>query len=145
MDEEAKWKAVHLLQWLVDGDRKKEENEGGEKTELTEHDLVLNKIFCGIDIAEPVPVSVELSEKEKEEGIDLLKAVIENWTIIKRSSVQGLQITFLVKEGKLKRLQQDWSLFIHRDSGVDMLIDKLPWGISMIKFPWNKETIYVEW
>jgi hypothetical protein len=148
VDDDAKWKAVHLLQWLVEGGREKEEEkqeDEKERTELTEHDLVLNKIICGIDIAEPVPVSFELSENEKEEGIKLLKAVIGNWTIISRISVMSLQTTFLVKEGKLRRMEKDWHLFIHRDSAIDMLIDKLPWGISMTRFPWNKETIYVEW
>ncbi|HET6993072.1 MAG TPA: contractile injection system tape measure protein, partial [Bacteroidia bacterium] len=145
VDEASKWRAVHMLQWLVDGGEKKQKENKDEETEITEHDLVLNKIFCGIDIAEPVPVSIELSEKEKEEGINLLKAVIQNWEIIKRSSVHSLRTTFLQKQGKIKRVDQNWDLFIQRDSGVDMLIDKLPWGISMIKLPWNKEVLYVEW
>lgn len=140
VDEESKWKAVHMLQWLVNGDREK-----GDNTEANEHDLLLNKLLCGIDIAEPVPAFVQLSEKEKDAGIELLSAIIANWPLIKKVSVPAFQVTFLVKEGKLERMAAGWNLFIHRDSTVDLLIDRLPWSISMILFPWNKETIFVEW
>jgi hypothetical protein len=141
VDDNAKWKAVHLLQWLVRGDEEK----GEEKVEVNEHELVLNKIICGLDIAEPVPTVFNLSAEEKKEGEGLLQAVIENWAIIKNSSVHSLRVTFLQKEGKLKRQDENWDLLIHRDSAVETLIDRLPWGISMIKMPWNKATINVEW
>lgn len=141
VDEAAKWKAVHLLQWLVYGDQEEEE----EIREFTEHDLILNKLLCGMDIAEPVPDYAVPGEEEKKAGIEFLKAVIENWEVIKRSSVFALRSTFLVKEGRLKNSGNDWDLFIRRDSAVDMLIDRLPWTISMIKMPWNKGIIYVEW
>lgn len=137
INEEAQCKAVHILQWLVFGD------EG--TSEMNETDLVLNKILCGLDIAAPVPISISLTAEEKEECESLLKAVIANWTIIKRSTIPSLRITFLQKEGKLKREDKDWHLFIHRDSAVEMLIDRLPWAISMLRPPWNKNMIYVEW
>lgn len=143
INEEAKWKAVHLLQWLVDGDKEIVENEDGEI--ITEHDLVLNKIICGLDVAEPVPASVELTGTDKEEGMVLLISIIANWSIIKNSSVYTLRKTFLQKEGRLKKEEDNWQLFIQRDSAVDMLIDKLPWGIAMTKLPWNKAIVYVEW
>ncbi|MDQ3111506.1 MAG: contractile injection system tape measure protein [Bacteroidota bacterium] len=148
VSDEARWKAVHLLQWMVYGDkgaREEKENDVAGDEKINEHDLALNKILCGIDIAEPVPLEPDLSEAEKEEANILLRAVIQNWKIINRISIQSLQITFLQKEGKLKREAKNWSLFIHRDSGVDIIIDRLPWTISMIKMPWNKETVYVEW
>ena len=138
INDESRYKAVHLLQWMVYGDEKKEEEEN-------EHDLVLNKIICGIPLAEPVPVSLELSETDKEECTALLKAIIANWAIIKRSSVHSLRVTFLQKEGKLTREEKDWSLFIHRDSAVEILIDRLPWQISILRFAWSKATIYVQW
>jgi hypothetical protein len=142
VDDTAKWKAVHMLQWLADGDKTEEEK---EEAAITEHDLLLNKVLCGLDSAEPVPASIELTAEDKEEGTKLLKAVIGHWSIIKNSSVYTLRKTFLQKEGRLKKEGKDWFLYIHRDSAVDMLIDKLPWGISMIKLPWHEGIIYVEW
>ncbi len=142
----AQWKAVHLLQWLVYGDKDDAIEVGAEENEEThEHDLAFNKILCGIDIAEPVPEKFYLSDDEKEEATALLKAVIENWDIIKRSSTRSLQITFLQKEGRLRRMGSDWDLLIERSSAVDMLIDRLPWSIGMIRLPWSIETIHVTW
>ncbi|MEO5642818.1 MAG: contractile injection system tape measure protein [Bacteroidia bacterium] len=142
INEEAKWKAVHILQWLAEGDKDVAE---GEDEILTEHDLLLNKIICGMDIAEPIPVTLELTPSDKLEGMTLLISIIANWSIIKNSSVHTLRTTFLQKEGRLSREDENWNLFIHRDSAIDMLIDKLPWGIAMTKLPWNKRIVYVEW
>ena len=140
-DDDSKYKAIHLLQWMVYGDP--EENE--LIPEKSEHDFVLNKIICGMDIAEPVPLYWVLSDTEKKEAADLLNGIIANWEIIKRTSIPTLRITFLQKEGKLTRQNHDWHLFIHRDSAVEILIDRIPWAISMIRNSWSKETINVEW
>ncbi len=146
INENAKWKAVHLLQWMVYGDKDDAIEVGAEEKEEThEHDFAFNKILCGIDIAVPVPEKFYLSDDEKEEATALLKAVIENWDIIKRSSTRSLQITFLQKEGRLRRMGSDWDLLIERSSAVDMLIDRLPWSIGMIRLPWSAETIHVTW
>lgn len=136
--EESSWKAVHLLQYIAEGDDTPDQ-------EHHEHELVLNKIFCGLDIAEPVPAILELSAEDKEDATDLIKAVIANWPLIKNVSPHGFRNTFLHKEGKLMRQDKDWGLKIHRDSAVDMLIDRLPWGISIVRLPWMKTTVFTEW
>lgn len=138
ISEESSWKAVHLLQYIAEGDDTPDK-------EHHEHELVLNKIFCGLDIAEPVPAVLELSAEDKEDATDLIKAVIANWPLIKNVSPHGFQSTFLHKEGKLMRQDKDWGLKIHRDSAVDMLIDRLPWGISIVRLPWMKTTVFTEW
>ncbi|HTF04906.1 MAG TPA: contractile injection system tape measure protein, partial [Bacteroidia bacterium] len=77
--------------------------------------------------------------------IELLQAILNNWTILQRSSVHALQSTFLQKQGRLKKTGTDWDLLIERDSAVEILIDKLPWGISMVKLPWNNFMILTQW
>jgi hypothetical protein len=136
VSERSRHKGIHLLQWLVKGDNAEE---------ITEHELLLNKILCGADISEPVPIKMKLTKKDRKDCVDLLNAVVGNWPLIKNTSAAGFQSTFLVKEGKLTRGGEDWSLIIHRDSAVDMLIDRLPWSISMIKLPWNKALIHTQW
>ena len=136
VSDEARYRAIHMLQWLTYGEEMPEE--------INEHELLLNKLLCGVEIAEPVPLSVVLTEKEKEEAESLLKAVIANWTIIKRSSFRALR-SFFRKEGRLTRDGSDWDLLIQRDSATEILIDNLPWSISIVKMPWNEHTIYVEW
>jgi len=136
---EAAWKAVHMLQHAC-GFLPEEGQEG-----WSEHDLVLNKLLCGLDISEPVPETLPLSDQEKNETIELLQAILNNWTILQRSSVHALQSTFLQKQGRLKKTGTDWDLLIERDSAVEILIDKLPWGISMVKLPWNNFMILTQW
>jgi hypothetical protein len=141
-DDEARWKAVHLLQWLVFGDRV---SKGENEEEISEHEFILNKILCGMDIAEPVPVNFGLSDEEKLKSEEFLLAIMKNWPALERSSVHALRTTFLEKEGRLQREGSNWNLFIPRNSAVDILIDRLPWAISMIRMPWDKTVIYVEW
>lgn len=133
VSDEAIFKAIHILQYLVTGKVKTQENE-----------LLLNKLLCGLDVYEPVPVEFKLSKKEKKECDILLLDIIENWKVLKSTSVESLQITFLQKEGLIKRQSGGWRLIIERTT-VDILIDRLPWSISVIKLPWSKELLFVEW
>lgn len=136
---EAVHKAVHLLQYAC-GIEDDVPFEG-----YTEHDLVLNKILCGLEISEPVPEHFDLSAADKEMVEELLKAVLHNWTILQRSSIQTLQRTFLQKQGKLSKSGLNWEMLVERDSAVEILIDKLPWAISLVKLPWNDYTISTQW
>lgn len=138
-DEASAIKAVHLLQYACGFNQENKEQDFGE------HDLLLNKIICGIGFSEPIPETLELSEIEKQETLGLLQAILNNWTIMKRSSVHALQVTFLQKEGRLIKRGNDWEMLVERDSAVEILIDKLPWAISLIKLPWNEYTIHTQW
>ncbi len=113
-------------------------------TEVPEYDLILNKLLCGIDIEEPLPNHIDLGEVEIEEVGNLLGSVVTHWTALKATSQEGLRKTFLMKDGILSQEAQGWRLKIERSS-VDILVDRLPWSISMIKLPWCKEILNVEW
>lgn len=132
-DTAARHRAIHLLQYLAAGDNAYEE-----------HDLVFNKILCGADLTEPVDMHFEITAQEIEESEGLLRAIIDNWKAIGKTSVNSLRGSFLNKEGTLKKTGQGWQLNIERTT-IDMLIDRLPWGLSMIRLPWCEEMIYVEW
>ncbi len=132
-DEAAAHKAVHLLQYLVNK---------GEKTE--EHQLVLNKILCGIPLSEPIDRNIELTDEDKETCESLLQGVIENWPILKKTSNDNFRVSFLQREGRLTGDEKSWKLKVE-ERGYDVLLDKLPWTISMIKLPWMEKVINVEW
>lgn len=132
-NEEAAHRAAHLLQYLATASEDAAE----------EHELVLNKLLCGLPVEDPISKDFTITEGEKTECENLLNAVVSNWSALKRSSSQALRNTFLVKEGLLTK-ESDWSLKIERQS-IDMLIDRLPWSISIIKLPWCSEMLYVEW
>ena len=130
---ESVFKAIHLLQFIATGEETAEET-----------DLVLNKILCGVEISEPVPQSVQLSEEEKEECIFLMKTVLERWEALRTGNPAALRDTYLRREGILKRAGASWNLVIERNT-FDIMLERLPWSVSLVKLPWCEEILYVEW
>ena len=52
---------------------------------------------------------------------------------------------FLTRAGQLSvDAEGDWLLRVEPRT-VDILLDQLPWGISMIKLPWMSRLMRVEW
>ena len=131
--EEKQFRAVHLLQYLATG------AEGGN-----EHLLPLNKLLCGLSLEEPVPKQLALPEVEKESAEDLIKAAIDHWPMMKNTSVEGFREAFLIREGKLSRSSNGWLLQVEQRS-YDIIMDKLPWALSLVKLPWMPEVLFVEW
>lgn len=127
-------RATHLLQFLATG-----------QIGAPEFELPLNKLLCGMPLAKPVSKRVRLTKKEKSEAEKMLKAVISHWRMLGKTSVGGLQGTYLCREGKLSlRADGDWQLQVEQ-RGFDILLSDLPWSISMIKLPWMPKMLWVEW
>lgn len=133
IDTNAAQKAVLILQYLVDG-----------STEIPESDLPLNKILCGIDLLEPIETSLNINNAEIEECETLLAAAIANWSILKNTSIDGLRKTFLQRDGILRIRHGSWLLQVERQT-YDILLDKIPWNIRVIKLSWIDKILYVEW
>lgn len=125
--------AVHLLQYLVDF-----------QTETFENQLVLNRILCGLPINFPIKKGFEINDKQKEQAETLLKSVIKYWSIMKNTSINGLQISFLRRNGKLTKNKDGWLLQVEQ-APYDMLLDELPWTYSVVSLPWMTGMILVEW
>lgn len=126
-------RAVHLLQYLVDG-----------RCDVPEPELVLNKLLCGLDLALPVAPGIEPTAEERDLCDGLIQAVIANWPIIKNTSPAGLRETFLQREGRLTRSGTDWQLRVQRKT-VDVLVDQIPWGFSVVLHRWMEHPIHVTW
>jgi hypothetical protein len=110
-----------------------------------EYELILPKILCNIPLETPVEANVELKIAELEEAEALLEAVIRHWKALRNTSIDGLRGTFLVRRGKVSlRDNGDWLLQVESKT-FDILMDQLPWGISMIKLPWMSNMLWVEW
>ncbi|WP_436491308.1 contractile injection system tape measure protein [Chitinophaga sp. ARDCPP14] len=133
INREAQHRAVHLLQYMVNG-----------KEIHAEHELALNKILCALPLEEPVPAEILLTAEEKQLCEELLKVVIQRWEKMNNSSVEGFQAAFLQRDGALWQKDDDWWLRVE-ERGYDMILQTLPWGIGMIKTPWMEKTIYTEW
>ena len=133
ISDEAQHRATHLLQYLVNN-----------AVETPEQEMVLNKLLCGLPIEEPIVSGIEITELEKNTAHELLTAVIQNWEQMKNSSVEGLQGSFLQREGMLSENDEEWTLKIEQRT-YDLLLQTLPWGLSMIKYPWMNKPLMVEW
>lgn len=127
-------RAVHLLQYLATG-----------QVNTSEFELPLNKVLCGLPLAEPLSRMIHLTQKEKKEAKKLLQAVIRHWGVLKNTSTEALQGTYLCREGKLSRRgSEDWQLQVEQKA-FDVLLADLPWTISMIKLPWMQGMLWIEW
>ncbi len=135
VNEHVQQRAVHLLQYLAKG-----------QLQMPEYEMQLNKVLCGMNDAQHVDRLIELTDVEKLEADELLQAVIGHWTALKNSSIDGLRETFLQRSGKLSFVQADdfWKLQVER-KGMDILLDKMPWGFAHVQLPWMEKALVVEW
>lgn len=127
-------RALCLLHFLTTGQRI-----------APEYELVLPKILCNIPLETPVESGTQLTGSEIEEATALLEAVIRHWDVLKNTGADGLRGAFLLRTGKITlRNDGDWRLQVE-SKAYDILLDKLPWGIGMIKLPWMQRMLWVEW
>ena len=117
-------KAVVMLHYLATGN-----------TIPEEHELVIPKMLCASPINEPVSNNISFSTEELREAEDLLTSSIAQWEILKGTSPAGLRESFLQRGGKLFMKNDQPHLQIEA-SAIDMLLDHLPWNLSMIMLPY---------
>lgn len=126
-------KALHLLYYLSTGQKHPDE-----------YELVIAKVLCAYPLQQPVETDIELTEMELNEANDLLIAAIVQWEVLKNSSAAALREGFLQRNGKLFSKSDKLYLQVEK-SAIDVLLDRLPWNLSMIKLPWMNEMLRVEW
>ena len=134
VDDRAQERAVHLLQFLVDG----------EAEPAAEHRLVLNKLVCGLDF--PVPVGRDFQVRDPERAMieSLLRTMVARWSALGRTSLAGLRETFLRRQGALAQDDGAWRLAVE-PRAFDMLLDRIPWGYGTLKLPWMAQVLHVDW
>lgn len=132
--ESAQERAVHVLYFLATDQHYPEEAE-----------TVLLKLLCGMDINQPIAREIDLTSEEKEEATHLLQALIRRWgEAMEGTTPEEIRGSFLVREGKLQPGDLGWQLTVE-EQVWDVLLNKLPWGISPIQHSWMKEMIWVNW
>ena len=133
INTDSRARAVLLLNYLATG-------EG----DAAEFDLTLQKILCGYPLEDTLPSSIILTDKEKAESDNLLKAVIDHWEPLKNTSIAGFRGTFLQRNGNIELKESGWLLKVEQKT-VDILLGKLPWGFSTIRLPWMQKMLSVDW
>ncbi|WP_298892653.1 contractile injection system tape measure protein [uncultured Psychroserpens sp.] len=132
-DFKSQSKAVILLHYLATG----------ENNPL-EYEMVLPKFLCEMPANIPIDHTLSITDEEKEEANNLLVAVLEHWGALGSTTPDGLREGFLSREGKLDHEPTGWKLYVEHKT-LDILLDRLPWNLSLIKLPWMKEILKVEW
>lgn len=133
VDTAAAERGVHLLHHLTDG-----------SACAAEPRLLLGKILCGLPIDLPVVRELTLEPGEQRACRELLQAIIGHWQALGNTSVAGLQRSFLQRFGLLSPVETGFHLHVDR-AAYDMLLDRLPWGISIVQLSWMKQPLTVEW
>ncbi|MGK7908800.1 MAG: contractile injection system tape measure protein [Synechococcus sp.] len=131
-DQQAQRSAVALTTYLTYGD-----------LDVLEYDLLLPKLLCSWLWEEPLP-PYELDESECKAAAELLGAVLKHWSALRSSSADWLRQQFFWRDGKLTRVDFGWKLEIERRA-QDVLLDKLPWSIGVIRLPWMSDFLHVSW
>lgn len=125
--------AVHYLQFVVTG------LEG-----TPESVLPLNKLLCGIPLAQPVMEREEISNAHKLLIDGLITAIISHWPSIGKCSVDGFRGNWLVRDGVLIEKEERWELTVEKKA-YDLLIHRSPFSFSVIRHPWMDKPIHVIW
>lgn len=133
IDEQAAARAVHLVQYMVNG-----------KARSPEYQLVLNKILCGLPTAAPVPAGIDITEAEQQSIDGMIQAMVGHWKAIGNSSIAAMRQTFFTRNGDLQLIDDAWQLQVHPGT-FDVLLDRLPWNYTIIKFGWMARPVHVEW
>ncbi|MEP5364314.1 MAG: contractile injection system tape measure protein [Reichenbachiella sp.] len=111
---------------------------------LDEHQLPLNKVLCGLPVDAPIRAEIDVNKNQREMLDGLINAVIDYWSIIGSSSIEGFRGSWLWRKGKLEHREDSWELRVEQNS-YDMLMDHLPFSITPIKYSWMDKPINVSW
>jgi hypothetical protein len=115
------------------------------RDEPYEFELGMIKILLGLRLESPVSVAEGLlSADDREECEALLKAVIEHWNALKNTSTEGLRASFLDRRGFVLEDEQGWHVQVEPRS-FDLLLNRLPWGITTVWLPWITKPILTDW
>lgn len=129
----AQAKAAALVHYLAEAE-----------PEAPEYQLLLPKILCGIPTGQPLDRYRPLTKSDMEEAEALLEAAIGHWTALGKSSPAGLREAFLSRNGQLSQREQGWLLRVERNT-LDILLNHAPFAYGVIKLPWMKDILWIEW
>jgi hypothetical protein len=126
-------RATHLLYHLVTGREQPEE-----------HETALLKVLSGLPLRYPLVRELSLAQEDREEAERLLRAAVSHWDRLKNTSPDGLREAFLQREGKLSTRPDGWRLVVEQRA-VDVLLDSVPWSVSIVRLPWMASPLWVDW
>lgn len=109
-----------------------------------EANLIFEKFLCNYPIGIPVRRESMLNEEIKSTSNKLLSDVISLWPALKNTSPDGLRQMFFQRDGKLIQKDGNFRLIVERKA-QDILLEKLNWSLSLVKIPFRKELLFIDW
>lgn len=109
-----------------------------------EYELTFEKFLCGIPIHTPIDRFLNISEMQKQECDSLLTSVVNHWKALKTNKTDILRSGFLTREGKLINEADSTKIYIQRQAH-DILLERIPWGVSLMNLPWLNKIVYITW
>lgn len=133
IDSDTQHRAVGLLHYLI-------------YAEMPQKDtgLELNKILCGMHPSYTMQLTNTVDTNWPHLRLEMWNALINNWEIVKNTSVDGLLESFVLRLGKMQSDTNNWQLKVE-PKAIDVLLSKLPWSISTIKLQWMKTVLQTHW
>ncbi|MBL4605390.1 MAG: hypothetical protein JKY02_06970 [Flavobacteriaceae bacterium] len=125
--------AIHLLHYVAT-----------KKEKQFESNMVFEKFLCGFPIQKSIRREVGISKELKQKSEDFLEAVITNWTALNNASPDLLRNEFLQRLGKISFKEVNPRIVVERKTH-DILLDKIPWTLSICKLPWINKLIFTDW
>jgi hypothetical protein len=125
--------AAHLLHYIAT-----------EQEQDYEHEMLFEKLLCNIPVNQTINRNILLSEELKNHADEMLRAVLENWQIMKNSSVALLRNEYLQRPGKIILTGDNPKVLVERKT-QDILLDKISWNLGIVKLAWKNKVIFVDW
>lgn len=125
--------AAHLLHYIATA-----------KEQDYEHEMVFEKLLCNIPINQTINRNIILSEALKKHSNEMLQAALDNWPVMKNSSIALLQNEYLQRPGKIILCGDNPKVLVERKT-QDILLDKITWNIGVVKLAWKNKIIFVDW
>ncbi|WP_421795237.1 contractile injection system tape measure protein [Haliscomenobacter sp.] len=129
----ARIQAIQLLHYIATGMR-----------EAPEYELYLPKILCSWEMSNPVEREFLPEPEHVAEAESMMQAAIQHWGALGKVSNDSLRQGFLQRPGKISRREDHYLLQVEPQT-LDILLQKLPWGMGIFKLPWMKNLLHVEW
>lgn len=126
-------RAATLFHYLVYGN-----------SDCGEWDLPLTKVLLGYhpsDFLLPAPF---LEASDQAAADELLAGVIGHWKALKNTGIHAFRDAFLLRPGALIRQAPGWRLTVEQRP-QDLLLERLPWGIGLVRTTAMREVLHVDW
>jgi len=124
---------MHLLHYVATG-----------RLKPFEFELGFEKFLVGWDGLIPFKKQVELTVEQLDKCDLLLESLMENWKKLKNTGKETVRNGFLQREGTLLEEADGYRLVVERKA-QDVLLNGLPFTLGVVKLPWQKKLVFVEW